>query len=107
MGKSDVVDMLFELLGDPIRLEAIRDDPIIKDVLNKILVMQKLTAKGIFYMKLIYIFFVEFCLRKLRFHEFFCFCFEKTQARGKNWRNYKGTIANLRQLIKMIRMIPV
>ena len=44
MGKSDVVDMLFELLGDPIRLEAIRDDPIIKDVLNKILVMQKLTA---------------------------------------------------------------
>ena len=45
MGKSDVVDMLFELLGDPIRLEAIRDDPIIKDVLNKILVMQKLTAK--------------------------------------------------------------
>ena len=57
MGKSDVVDMLFELLGDPIRLEAIRDDPIIKDVLNKILVMQKLTAKGMFfYVKLIYIF---------------------------------------------------
>lgn len=45
MGKSGVVDSLFELLGDPIRLEAIRDDPVIKDVLNKILVMQNLTAK--------------------------------------------------------------
>ena len=45
MGKNQVVDSLFELLGDPIRLEAIRDDPVIKDVLNKILVMQNLTAK--------------------------------------------------------------
>ena len=45
MNKSGVVDSLFELLGDPIRLEAIRDDPVIKDVLNKILVMQNLTAK--------------------------------------------------------------
>ena len=45
MDKSSVVYSLFELLGDPIRLEAIRDDPVIKDVLNKILVMQKLTAK--------------------------------------------------------------
>ncbi len=45
LGKASVVDNLFELLGDPIRLEAIRDDPIIKDVLNKILVMQRLTAK--------------------------------------------------------------
>ena len=45
LGKSSVVDSLFELLGDPIRLEAIRDDPVIKDVLNKILVMQRLTAK--------------------------------------------------------------
>lgn len=45
LGKSSVVDSLFELLGDPIRLEAIRDDPVIKDVLNKILVMQNLTAK--------------------------------------------------------------
>ena len=46
MGKSGVVDSLFELLGDPIRLEAIRDDPVIKDVLNKILVMQNLTEKA-------------------------------------------------------------
>ena len=45
LGKSSVVDNLFELLGDPIRLEAIRDDPVIKDVLNKILVMQNLTSK--------------------------------------------------------------
>ena len=45
LGKSSVVDSLFELLGDPIRLEAIRDDPVIKDVLNKILVMQNLTSK--------------------------------------------------------------
>jgi hypothetical protein len=44
MGKSGVVENLFELLGDPIRLEAIRDDPVIKDVLNKILLMQRLTA---------------------------------------------------------------
>ena len=81
MGKSDVVDMLFELLGDPIRLEAIRDDPIIKDVLNKILVMQKLTAKGIFFLCDTDLYF--FCNFFLNFTNFFFF-YGKIQTRGKN-----------------------
>jgi hypothetical protein len=36
--KDDVTDSLRDLLADPIRLEVIRDDPVIVDVLNKILV---------------------------------------------------------------------
>ena len=43
MHKDDVTDSLNELLADPIRLEVIRDDPVIMDVLNKILVMRKLS----------------------------------------------------------------
>lgn len=41
---DDVTDTLNELLADPIRLEVIRDDPVVRDVLNKILVMRKLCA---------------------------------------------------------------
>jgi hypothetical protein len=44
MHKDDVTDTLNDLLADPIRLEVIRDDPVIMDVLNKILVMRKLSA---------------------------------------------------------------
>ena len=44
MHKDDVMDTLNDLLADPIRLEVIRDDPVIMDVLNKILVMRKLSA---------------------------------------------------------------
>jgi hypothetical protein len=43
MHKDDVMDSLNDLLADPIRLEVIRDDPVIMDVLNKILVMRKLS----------------------------------------------------------------
>ena len=82
MGKSDVVDMLFELLGDPIRLEAIRDDPIIKDVLNKILVMQKLTAKGIFFYVKLRCIFCRF-LFQLKFHDFFVFVLKRYKQEAK------------------------
>ena len=44
MHKDDVTNSLRELLADPIRLEVIRDDPVIMDVLNKILVMRRLSA---------------------------------------------------------------
>ena len=45
MKKDQIEEMLFELLGDPIRMEAIRDDPIVRDVLDKIMLMQKLASK--------------------------------------------------------------
>ena len=45
MKKNQIEEMLFELLGDPIRMEAIRDDPIVRDVLDKIMLMQKLASK--------------------------------------------------------------
>ena len=41
--KDDVTASLRDLLADPIRLEVIRDDPVVVDVLNKILVMRKLS----------------------------------------------------------------
>ena len=45
MKKDQIEEMLFELLGDPMRMEAIRDDPIVRDVLDKIMLMQKLVSK--------------------------------------------------------------
>ena len=45
MKKDQIEEMLFELLGDPVRMEAIRDDPIVRDVLDKIMLMQKLASK--------------------------------------------------------------
>ena len=45
--KDQVVELLFELLGDPIRMEAIRDDPIIREVLDRIMLMQKLASKDL------------------------------------------------------------
>ena len=47
MKKDQIEEMLFELLGDPVRMEAIRDDPIVRDVLDKIMLMQKLAAKDV------------------------------------------------------------
>ena len=49
--KDDVTDSLRDLLADPIRLEVIRDDPVIVDVLNKILVMRKISNGDLHKMK--------------------------------------------------------
>ena len=45
--KDAVVELLFELLGDPIRMEAIGDDPVIRDVLDKIMLMQRMASKDL------------------------------------------------------------
>ncbi|CAB4061505.1 unnamed protein product [Lepeophtheirus salmonis] len=44
LGKRDIAMTITELLSDPIRLEVIKDDPVVKDVLQKILVMREMAS---------------------------------------------------------------
>ena len=45
MGRSKVADQLGQLLDDPLMIGAIKDDPMTRDILKKILVLRKLAGK--------------------------------------------------------------